>query len=109
MPTECALKVYKTTLNEFVTRDKYIIDDFRFKDRFSKQNPRKVINMWAEKEYHNLNRYSYFGYTPGLRPSKEQFKVSLYFVQVACCWNSLPGSCRTEKECSGHVFHRHGL
>ena len=29
-------------------------DDYRFKDRFSKQNPRKVIHMWAEKELHNL-------------------------------------------------------
>ena len=29
-------------------------DDYRFRDRFSKQNPRKVIHMWAEKEMHNL-------------------------------------------------------
>lgn len=25
-------------------------DDYRFKDRFSKQNNRTVIHMWAEKE-----------------------------------------------------------
>ncbi|XP_071953400.1 serine/threonine-protein kinase RIO3-like [Antedon mediterranea] len=56
VPKECALKVFKTTLNEFRTRDKYIRDDFRFKDRFSKLNPRKIIRMWAEKEMHNLNR-----------------------------------------------------
>ncbi|XP_033123355.1 serine/threonine-protein kinase RIO3-like [Anneissia japonica] len=56
VPEECALKVFKTTLNEFRTRDKYIKDDFRFKDRFSKLNPRKIIRMWAEKEMHNLNR-----------------------------------------------------
>lgn len=56
VPPECALKVYKTTLNEFKNRDIYIRDDYRFKDRFSKQNPRKVIRMWAEKEMHNLNR-----------------------------------------------------
>merc|ERR1719341_2870601 len=54
VPKECAVKVFKTTLNEFKTRDKYIRDDYRFKDRFSKQNPRKVIHMWAEKEMHNL-------------------------------------------------------
>jgi len=54
VPKECAIKVFKTTLNEFRTRDKYIRDDYRFKDRFSKQNPRKVIHMWAEKELHNL-------------------------------------------------------
>ncbi|GLH13830.1 Serine/threonine-protein kinase RIO3 [Gryllus bimaculatus] len=56
VPKECAIKIFKTTLNEFKTRDKYIQDDFRFKDRFSKQNPRKIIHMWAEKEMHNLNR-----------------------------------------------------
>ncbi|XP_032810475.1 serine/threonine-protein kinase RIO3 [Petromyzon marinus] len=56
VPSECAVKVFKTTLNEFKNRDKYIKDDYRFKDRFSKLNPRKVIRMWAEKEMHNLAR-----------------------------------------------------
>ncbi|XP_071853911.1 serine/threonine-protein kinase RIO3-like isoform X2 [Apostichopus japonicus] len=56
VPVECALKVFKTTLNEFKNRQKYIKDDYRFKDRFSKQNPRRTIRMWAEKEMHNLNR-----------------------------------------------------
>lgn len=37
IPRECAVKVFKTTLNEFKTRDKYIKDDYRFKERFSKQ------------------------------------------------------------------------
>lgn len=55
-PKECAVKIFKTRLNEFKTRDKYIQDDYRFKDRFSKQNPRKIIHLWAEKEMHNLNR-----------------------------------------------------
>ena len=54
VPKECAIKVFKTTLDEFKTRDKYIRDDYRFKDRFGKQNPRKIIHMWAEKELHNL-------------------------------------------------------
>ncbi|NXD93575.1 RIOK3 kinase, partial [Chaetorhynchus papuensis] len=56
IPPECAIKVFKTTLNEFKNRDKYIKDDYRFKDRFSKLNPRKIIRMWAEKEMHNLTR-----------------------------------------------------
>ncbi|XP_029109166.1 serine/threonine-protein kinase RIO3 isoform X2 [Scleropages formosus] len=56
VPAECVLKVFKTTLNEFRNRDKYIKDDYRFKDRFSKLNPRKIIRMWAEKEMHNLSR-----------------------------------------------------
>ena len=55
-PSECAIKVYKTTLIEFKTREKYIKDDFRFRDRFSKQNPRKIVRLWAEKEMRNLKR-----------------------------------------------------
>lgn len=61
IPKECAVKIFKTTLNEFKTRDKYIQDDYRFRDRFSKQNPRKIIHMWAEKEMHNLVRMRKFG------------------------------------------------
>lgn len=61
LPKECAIKIFKTTLNEFKQRDRYIKDDFRFKDRFSKQNNRTVIFMWAEKEMHNLMRMQKFG------------------------------------------------
>jgi RIO kinase 3 len=61
VPAECAVKIFKTTLNEFKTRERYIRDDYRFKDRFSKQNPRKVIHMWAEKELHNLKKMEKFG------------------------------------------------
>lgn len=56
VPQECVLKVFKTTLNEFKNRDKYIKDDYRFKERYSKLNPRKIIHLWAEKEMHNLKR-----------------------------------------------------
>ena len=42
VPKECVVKVFKTTLNEFKNREIYIKDDYRFRDRFSKQNPRKV-------------------------------------------------------------------
>ncbi|GLD70114.1 serine/threonine-protein kinase RIO3 [Lates japonicus] len=56
VPDEVVLKVFKTTLNEFKNRDRYIKDDYRFKERFSKLNPRKVIRLWAEKEMHNLSR-----------------------------------------------------
>ncbi|XP_011566008.3 serine/threonine-protein kinase RIO3 [Plutella xylostella] len=61
LPKECAIKVFKTTLNEFKTRDKYIEADYRFKDRFSKQNPRKIVHMWAEKEMHNMMRLQKIG------------------------------------------------
>uniref|UniRef100_A0A674NC56 Serine/threonine-protein kinase RIO3 n=1 Tax=Takifugu rubripes TaxID=31033 RepID=A0A674NC56_TAKRU len=56
VPDEVVLKVFKTTLNEFKNRYPYIKDDYRFRDRFSKLNPRKIIRVWAEKEMHNLCR-----------------------------------------------------
>ncbi|XP_055597901.1 serine/threonine-protein kinase RIO3 isoform X2 [Uranotaenia lowii] len=60
-PKEVAIKIFSTTLNEFKQRDRYIKDDFRFAGRYSKQNARTVINMWAEKELHNLNRMKKVG------------------------------------------------
>jgi len=56
VPSECAIKAFKTTLNEFKNREEYMHNDYRFRHRFSKQNPRKLIPMWAEKEMHNLKR-----------------------------------------------------
>lgn len=61
LPREVAIKVFSTTLNEFKQRDRYIKDDFRFAGRYSKQNARVVINQWAEKELHNLNRMKRVG------------------------------------------------
>ncbi|KAL3889820.1 hypothetical protein ACJMK2_002148 [Sinanodonta woodiana] len=58
---ECAIKVFKTTLNEFRTREKYVHGDHRFsKDDYKKQNSRKIIKIWAEKETANLNRMKKF-------------------------------------------------
>lgn len=56
LPAECAIKVFKTTLSEFKQRDKYIKDDHRFKDRVGKQNSKKIVHIWAEKEMANLMR-----------------------------------------------------
>ncbi|KAF2881245.1 hypothetical protein ILUMI_24925 [Ignelater luminosus] len=56
LPKECVVKVFKTTLSEFKQREKYIRDDYRFKDRLGKQSIRKTIHLWAEKEMHNLFR-----------------------------------------------------
>lgn len=55
-PEDCAVKVFKTTLTDFKTRERYIRDDYRFKDRMMKNNTQKFIRLWAEKEYHNLRR-----------------------------------------------------
>lgn len=56
LPKECAIKVFKTTLSEFKQRDKYIKDDYRFKDRIGNQTAKKTIRIWAEKEMANLMR-----------------------------------------------------
>lgn len=55
IPKEIAVKIFSTTLNEFKQRDRYIKDDFRFKGHM-KQNNRNIIQLWCEKEFHNLNR-----------------------------------------------------
>lgn len=61
VPENCVAKVFKTTLNEFKTREKYIQDDYRFKDRYKHLNPRKIVKLWAEKEMHNLMKMKKFG------------------------------------------------
>lgn len=55
---EYAIKVYKTTLNEFRNRAAYVEGDHRFDalGELSRLNPRKVIKIWAEKELKNLAR-----------------------------------------------------
>lgn len=55
LPKEVAIKIFSTTLNEFKQRDRYIKDDYRFKGNL-KQNNRNIIQMWCEKELHNLTR-----------------------------------------------------
>lgn len=39
---ECAVKVFKTTLTDFKTRERYIREDYRFRDRMTKNNTQKV-------------------------------------------------------------------
>ncbi|CAF3942608.1 unnamed protein product, partial [Rotaria sordida] len=48
--------IFKTTLNEFHTREKYLREDYRFKNRYKSLNPRKIVKLWAEKEMFNLQR-----------------------------------------------------
>lgn len=52
---EYAIKIFKTTLNEFKNRGEYIEGEFRFRHQ-RKSNPRKLIKLWAEKEMRNLKR-----------------------------------------------------
>jgi RIO kinase 1 len=53
-----AIKVFKTTLNEFRDREKYLSGEWRFRFQTGKHsnNPRKLIKLWAEKELKNLKQ-----------------------------------------------------
>ena len=35
---------------------RYVTGDFRFRAGYSRSNPRKMVKMWAEKEFRNLAR-----------------------------------------------------
>ncbi|ODV95775.1 hypothetical protein PACTADRAFT_49227 [Pachysolen tannophilus NRRL Y-2460] len=52
---EYALKIYKTSILVFKDRSRYIANEYRFQNNTS-TNPRKMIKLWAEKEFRNLNR-----------------------------------------------------
>lgn len=51
-----ALKIYKTSILTFKAREKYVMGEFRFRKGYSKSNPRKMVQVWAEKEFRNLKR-----------------------------------------------------
>ncbi|EGC35469.1 hypothetical protein DICPUDRAFT_33395 [Dictyostelium purpureum] len=53
---ERAIKVYKTSILVFKDRDRYVTGEFRFRRGYSKHNPRKMVKVWAEKEFRNLTR-----------------------------------------------------
>ena len=53
---EYAIKIFKTTLNEFKARAKYVEGEHRFRHQMTRFNPRKIIRLWAEKELRNLKR-----------------------------------------------------
>ncbi|EGU12159.1 Atypical/RIO/RIO1 protein kinase [Rhodotorula toruloides ATCC 204091] len=51
-----ALKIYKTSILVFKDRDRYVSGEFRFKSGYARNNPRKMVRLWAEKELRNLRR-----------------------------------------------------
>eukprot|EP01138_Halocafeteria_seosinensis_P000722 gb/GECG01000739.1/.p1 GENE.gb/GECG01000739.1/~~gb/GECG01000739.1/.p1 ORF type:complete len:743 (+),score=110.06 gb/GECG01000739.1/:1-2229(+) len=52
-----AVKIFRTTLNEFKNRKDYITGDRRFRHvNLKKESPRKIITIWAKKEFANLCR-----------------------------------------------------
>lgn len=51
-----AVKIYKTSILVFKDREKYITGEHRFKAGAEKGNNRKMVKLWAEKEFRNLRR-----------------------------------------------------
>ncbi|KAI0393888.1 putative extragenic suppressor of the bimD6 mutation [Xylariaceae sp. FL0594] len=51
-----AVKVYKTAILSFKDRERYITGEHRFKSGSEKGNNRKMVKLWAEKEFRNLRR-----------------------------------------------------
>ncbi|CCH58174.1 hypothetical protein TBLA_0A03760 [Henningerozyma blattae CBS 6284] len=53
---EYAIKIYKTSILVFKDRERYVDGEYRFRNSRSQHNPRKMIKIWAEKEFRNLKR-----------------------------------------------------
>eukprot|EP01093_Parvamoeba_rugata_P001858 TRINITY_DN12334_c0_g1_i1.p1 TRINITY_DN12334_c0_g1~~TRINITY_DN12334_c0_g1_i1.p1 ORF type:complete len:381 (-),score=-8.98 TRINITY_DN12334_c0_g1_i1:35-1177(-) len=53
-----AVKVFKTTLNEFRNRCDYMVGDHRYRQykNLEKLQPTKLVQLWADKEFRNLCR-----------------------------------------------------
>jgi RIO kinase 1 len=53
---EYAIKVYKTSILVFKDRDRYVSGETRWMHGYCKRNPRKMVQLWAEKELRNYRR-----------------------------------------------------
>lgn len=53
---EYAVKIYKTSILVFKDRERYVDGEFRFRNTKNQGNPRKMVKVWAEKEFRNLKR-----------------------------------------------------
>ncbi|KAF7583242.1 RIO1 family protein [Clavispora lusitaniae] len=53
---EYAVKIYKTSILVFKDRERYVDGEFRFRNTKNHSNPRKMVKVWAEKEFRNLKR-----------------------------------------------------
>lgn len=55
-PVQLAVKIFRTTLNEFGNRHEYVTGDRRFDLNFQKKDVRRQLKAWTDKEYRNLCR-----------------------------------------------------
>lgn len=65
---EYAVKIFKTSILVFKDRERYVDGEFRFRNSRSQHNPRKMIKIWAEKEFRNLKRIYASGVVPVPKP-----------------------------------------
>ena len=77
-PVQRAIKVYKTAILVFKDRERYITGEHRFKGGFDKGNNRKMVKLWAEKEYRNLRRI----HSAGI-PSPEPLSLKLHVLAMS--------------------------
>ena len=56
-----AIKVYRTSILGFKDRERYVNGEWRFRSGVCYSNPRKMIKIWAEKEFRNLKRMNESG------------------------------------------------
>lgn len=93
---EYAIKIYKTTLNEFKNRTEYINGDYRFKHQ-NKSNPRKLIKLWAEKEMRNLKRLQAKNIPSPIPITLRENILVMSFIGV----NGVPAPCLKDAPLSG--------
>jgi len=73
-----AIKVYKTSILVFKDRERYITGEHRFKGGAEKGNNRKMVKLWAEKEFRNLRRL----YSADI-PCPEPLKLKLHVLVMS--------------------------
>jgi len=75
-PDFAAIKIFKTSILVFKDRDKYVSGEHRFRQGYSRHNPRKMVKLWAEKEMRNLTRLRLAGVpVPGVLFLKQHVLV----------------------------------
>ncbi|KAI1175810.1 putative extragenic suppressor of the bimD6 mutation [Nemania sp. FL0916] len=73
-----AVKVYKTAILSFKDRERYITGEHRFKSGADKGNNRKMVKLWAEKEFRNLRRIHAAGI-----PCPEPIQLKLHVLVMS--------------------------
>lgn len=93
---EYALKIYKTSILVFKDRERYVDGEFRFRNTKAQSNPRKMVKLWAEKEFRNLKRL----YTNGI-PCPEPIELRSH---VLCMQYLTKGEGQPSPKLRDHPF-----